>query len=106
MSRSSWKGPYIIRSLLKNYQVRVKIAETTKSQTVLHFQTQQPLEIWSRASVIPISVIGRKAKIYAGCKFKHINCVFPSMVGYKFGDFALSYQKKNFTKNKKVQKKK
>lgn len=88
MARSLYKGPFYERSLL------------------LHVQTPQTkkkiLRIWSRGSVILPEFLGRKFEIYNGKRFILLT-VTEDMIGYKFGEFALT-RKVLVHKTKKISK--
>jgi small subunit ribosomal protein S19 len=82
MSRSTWKGIFIQKSLLKN----IKNPDTFKIRT------------WSRGSTIVSSLIGIQLEIYNGKEFAELN-VTEGMVGHKLGEFIptrvkFSYKKK------------
>ena len=72
MSRSSWKGFFLKRFLLKKV----------------------PHKIWSRNCSIPFHCVGQKVLVYNGKNFKKI-FITKEKVGYKFGDFAFT---RSFTK--------
>jgi small subunit ribosomal protein S19 len=83
MSRSTWKGVFIQKSLLKN------IKKPNKSK----------IRTWSRGSTIIPSLIGIQLEIYNGKEFIELN-VTEEMVGHKLGEFIptrikFSYKKKN-----------
>jgi small subunit ribosomal protein S19 len=80
MSRSSWKGNFLKKYLLK----------------------KTPKKIWSRNSVIPFSFVGQKFLVYNGKEFKKIY-ISREKVGYKFGDFSFT---RKFTKKIKLLKNK
>ena len=80
MSRAKWKIPYIDMCLLKKEKVNQKI--------------------WSRASIIPTSLIGTIVSVYNGHDFKRI-MITRKRVGFKFGEFSLT---RKFTNKKKLTK--
>jgi len=79
MSRSVWKGFYVVRNILK---------KNTKSQ-------KNFFKIWSRNSVIPSFFLGKTVLVYNGKQF-HKVYINREKVGYKFGEFSLT--RKNFKK--------
>lgn len=83
MTRAKWKGPFMDKKFLK--------CNNLKSD----FFT-----IRSRRSVIPSSFIGKNVQIYNGQKFKKVY-ITAEKIGFKFGEFASSRQKRNFNKKKK-----
>lgn len=72
MSRSSWKGNFIDKSVLK-------LQHTKKSY----------LRIMSRSSVIPEFLIGKDVYIHNGNSFKSLS-IDDDCVGYKFGEFSFT----------------
>jgi len=68
MSRASWKGPFLAQSLLK---------------------VKAPRKIWSRNSILPGALIGKRVYVYNGKKFKRV-IIDRSKVGYKVGEFAIT----------------
>ena len=68
--RSIWKGPYIHSSL-----------------TNLHGESFKNAKITSRASTVPMSMIGQVVHIHNGKEFKRIP-ITREKVGYKFGEFV------------------
>ena len=70
MSRSSWKTPFIDKSLLKNLNSKYKKKIT-----------------WSRRSTIYPAAVGLKLEIHNG-KDTIIRTIKPEMVGHKLGEFA------------------
>nr|YP_009073521.1 ribosomal protein S19 [Scytosiphon lomentaria]AIQ78525.1 ribosomal protein S19 [Scytosiphon lomentaria] len=68
MSRSSWKTPFIDRSLLKNLNKKQK-------------------KTWSRRSTIYPAAVGLKLQIYNG-KDMILRRIKPEMVGHKIGEFV------------------
>lgn len=49
----------------------------------------KPVNVYSRSSIISEDFIDQLVNVYNGCKFILIR-VTPEMVGFKFGDFALT----------------
>lgn len=70
MSRSSWKTPFIDKSLLKRLNPKYD---------------KKP--IWSRRSTIYPAAVGLKLKIYNG-KDMVVRKIKPEMVGHKLGEFV------------------
>ncbi len=83
MSRSSWKGSYIHYSILKCKKTKIYI--------------------WSRSSVIPPSLVNKRALIHFGNSFRQL-LIKQEHVGFKFGEFAYT-RKKNLNAIKKSKKK-
>lgn len=75
MSRSSKKGPYVDKKLLKKVQV-----QKTKD-------LREPIKTWARASQIPPEFVGQKFLVHTGRDFKEI-FVTEAMVGHRLGEFA------------------
>ena len=84
MSRSIWKGPFLDKSLFKN------------------FSENKNKKIWSRRSIISASMIGAYVSIYNGKIFKRV-LITREHVGFKYGSFATT---RTFTQKAKVVKKK
>lgn len=75
MSRSSWKGPFVDRYLLKK-------AEAAQSSG-----RKEVIKIWSRRSTILPQFVGLTFGVHNGKK--HIPVlVSEDMIGHKFGEFA------------------
>ena len=79
MSRSIWKGFYVVRNILKN-----------KKKTRKNF-----FKMWNRNSVIPSFFLGKTIFVHNGKQF-HKVYITREKVGYKFGEFSLT--RKNFKK--------
>lgn len=75
MARSVWKGPYVVRKLLKK-------VEKWKAEG-----KNKPLNIWWRSAVIVPDCVGVKFGVYNGKKFEEFT-VTEDMVGHKFGEFS------------------
>lgn len=86
MTRSTWKGPFLNNSLLRNSVMTPK------------------LQIWCRNSIIPYFLIGKIVFVYNGKKFVKIT-VSRESVGFKFGEFSktrlFNKRKKKVAKKKK-----
>jgi small subunit ribosomal protein S19 len=82
MSRSSWKGPFIDKSLLIN------VINNNK-------------KIYSRRSIITSNFIGKSVLVYNGKLFKKI-FITREKIGFKFGEFCFTRQHQ--IKNTKTQK--
>lgn len=89
MTRSSFKEPFVDSFLRK------------KSLTVR--QHNEPLSLWTRRSTILPENLGQSWKIHNGKGFVTFT-VTESMIGHKFGEFALT-RRKGQPKKKKVKKK-
>jgi small subunit ribosomal protein S19 len=81
MSRSQYKEPFLIKSLLSE-----KIRKNKK--------------IWSRNSIITPQFVGLSFKVYQGKRFINIK-VTEEMIGHKFGEFAPTRQRQHKKKKKK-----
>lgn len=77
MSRSSKKGPYIDKKLLK----KVLIQKNTGQNT--------PIKTWARACQIPPDFVGHKLAVYNGKNFIEV-FVSEAMVGHRLGEFSLT----------------
>ncbi len=75
MSRSSKKGPYIDKKLLK----KVLIQKNTGQNT--------PIKTWSRACQISPDFVGHKLAVYNGKNFIEV-FVSEAMVGHRLGEFS------------------
>ena len=77
MPRSLKKGPYIAEHLLK------------KLERMQRSGQKQPIKTWSRQSTVTPDFVGYTVAVHDGRK--HIPVfITENMVGYKFGDFALT----------------
>ena len=75
MARSSWKGPFVDRYLLK------------KAEAAQDSGRKDAIKIWSRRSTILPQFVGLTFGVYNGKK--HIPVlVSEDMVGHKFGEFS------------------
>jgi small subunit ribosomal protein S19 len=83
MSRSTWKGVFIHKSLLKN------INKLNKAR----------IRTWSKGSTIVPNLIGVQLEIYNGKEFTELN-VTEEMVGHKLGEFIPTRVKFSYKKNK------
>ena len=77
MPRSLKKGPYIEEHLLK------KLEQMQRSGQ------KQPIKTWSRQSTITPDFVGYTVAVHDGRKHVPV-FITENMVGYKFGDFALT----------------
>jgi len=75
MSRSVKKGPFVAEKLMK------KVARAT--QTGL----REPIQTWSRASVIIPDFVGHTFMVHNGRMFARVY-VTENMVGHRLGEFA------------------
>lgn len=87
MGRSSWKGPFVDSSILRENQNKPK----------------KNFKIWSRNSVIPEFLLGQTVLVHNGKEFKNV-AITREKLGYKFGEF--SFTRKYNVKQKLVKKKK
>ncbi len=74
MSRSSKKGPYIDRKLLKKV-------------LAMPSESKRPIKTWARASQIPPEFVGHTFQVHTGNKFADVFVSEP-MVGHRLGEFA------------------
>jgi len=74
MARSSKKGPYIDKNLLK----KVRAGLGTK---------ENPIKTWARASQIPPEFVGKYFLVHNGRNFIEV-FVTEDMVGHRLGEFA------------------
>lgn len=74
MSRSSKKGPYVDKNLLK--KIGSGIGEKDK-----------PIKTWARSSQIPPEFVGRYFKVHNGKNFLEV-FVTEDMVGHRLGEFS------------------
>ena len=75
MARSSWKGPFVDRYLLK------------KAEAAQGSGRKDVIKIWSRRTTILPQFVGLTFGVYNGKK--HIPVlVSEDMVGHKFGEFS------------------
>lgn len=96
MSRSTWKIPFISKTLF------LKIQQESSKQLESSKYNYKPFLISSRASTISSFFIGKTVKIYTGNKYKPVK-ITKRHLGFKFGEFALTRRvgkKKVSTKKK------
>ncbi len=74
MSRSSKKGPFIDKNLLK------KIAAGMGDKT-------NPIKTWARSSTLPPEFVGKYFTVHNGKNFLPVY-VTEDMVGHRLGEFA------------------
>lgn len=75
MSRSSRKGPYIDKNLIKK-------VETQKSGG-----GRSPIKTWARSSQIPPEFVGHRFAVHNGKNFIEV-FVTEEMVGHRLGEFS------------------
>ena len=75
MARSSKKGPYIDKKLLKKVLKQKKTSERAAIKT------------WARASQVPPEFVGHRFLIHNGRNFIEI-FINEDMVGHRLGEFA------------------
>lgn len=75
MSRSSYKGPYIDKKLMKKVQ-----AQKASGQ-------RSPIKTWARNSQIPPEFVGQTFMVHQGKNFITVY-VTEGMVGHRLGEFA------------------
>jgi len=84
MTRSLFKGPFVDSFVFKKLEKK---------------KYDEELPLWSRRSVITPQNVGHKWQIHNGKGFLSFR-ITESMVGHKFGEFALT-RKKGASKKKK-----
>lgn len=77
MPRSLKKGPYVAEHLLKKLERMQKSGQ------------KQPIKTWSRESTITPDFVGYTVAVHDGRKHVPV-FITENMVGYKFGEFALT----------------
>lgn len=77
MARSSKKGPYIDKKLIK----KVLLQKQTGKKV--------PIKTWARASQIPPEFVGHTFQVHNGKIFIDVY-VSEAMVGHRLGEFALT----------------
>lgn len=75
MSRSSKKGPYIDKKLLKKVMRQKELG------------VKSPIKTWARNSQIPPEFIGYTFLVHNGKSFINV-FIAEGMVGYRLGEFA------------------
>ena len=75
MSRSTWKGPFVDRHLLK----KVEVVRASGRKDII--------KTWSRRSIILPQMVGLTFGVHNGNKFIPV-LVTDVMIGHKLGEFA------------------
>jgi len=75
MSRSSKKGPYIDKKLLKKVLAQKQTGK------------KEPIKTWARASQIPPEFVGHTFAVHNGRNFVEVY-ITEAMVGHRLGEFA------------------
>ena len=75
MSRATWKGPFVEKSLIK------------KAEKVQKSGKREVIKTWSRRSTIIPQFVGLTFGVYNGQKFVQV-AVNENMVGHKLGEFS------------------
>lgn len=75
MSRSTKKGPYVDKKLLK----KVLLQQNTGKK--------EPIKTWARSSQIPPEFVGYTFLVHNGKIFKEVY-ITEAMVGHRLGEFA------------------
>jgi small subunit ribosomal protein S19 len=78
MTRSTWKNPFSQSQIFKSIY--------------LNHNSEKPVKIWSRNSVIFPLFIGKVLSIYNGRKFVNVK-ISEEMVGFKIGEFVPTRKK-------------
>ncbi|MCK6419108.1 MAG: 30S ribosomal protein S19 [Alphaproteobacteria bacterium] len=93
MARSTWKGPFVERSLLK----KVEAHRSGAGKGII--------KTWSRRSTILPNMVGLTFGVHNGNKFIPV-LVTDQMIGHKLGEFAATRQFKGHSAaDKKAEKK-
>lgn len=90
MPRSTYKGPYVDDYVLK--------------KTEAAGNSNRPIKIWSRRSMILPMMVGKTYAVHNGKDFIPV-FVSENMVGHKFGEFALTRTYRGHAADKKSKKK-
>lgn len=75
MARSSKKGPYIDKNLLKKVKIQRDLGK------------KEPIKTWARASQIPPEFVGWTFMVHNGRVFINV-FVNEDMVGHRLGEFS------------------
>ena len=75
MSRSTWKGPFVEKTLIK------------KAEKVQQSGKREVIKTWSRRSTIMPDFVGLTFGVYNGLKFIPVT-ITENMVGHKLGEFS------------------
>ena len=90
MSRSTWKGPFVEKTLIK------------KAEKVQQSGKREVIKTWSRRSTIMPDFVGLTIGVYNGQKFIPVS-INENMVGHKLGEFSPTrFFKGHTTADKKV----
>ena len=79
MSRSTWKGPFVEKTLIK------------KAEKVQQSGKREVIKTWSRRSTIMPDFVGLTFGVYNGLKFIPVT-ITENMVGHKLGEFSPTRQ--------------
>jgi len=75
VSRSTWKGPFVEKTLVK------------KAESVQKSGKREVIKTWSRRSTIMPDFVGLTFGVYNGQKFIPVT-ISENMVGHKLGEFS------------------
>jgi small subunit ribosomal protein S19 len=75
MGRSTKKGPYIDKKLLKKVLAQKATGE------------KEPIKTWARSSQVPPEFVGHTFSIHTGRNFSEV-FITEAMVGHRLGEFA------------------
>ena len=75
MSRATWKGPFVEKSLIK------------KAEKVQKSGKREVIKTWSRRSTIMPDFVGLTFGVYNGQKFVPVS-ITENMVGHKLGEYS------------------
>ena len=78
MTRSSWKLPFSQSQIFKSIY--------------LNQNSEKPINVWTRSSVIFPLFVGKILSIYNGKKFVNVQ-ISEEMVGFKLGEFVTTRRK-------------
>ena len=78
MTRSSWKNPFSQSQIFKSIY--------------LNRNSEKPIKVWTRSSVIFPLFVGKILSIYNGKKFVNVQ-ISQEMIGFKLGEFVPTRRK-------------
>ena len=84
MTRSSWKNPFSQSQIFKS--------------VYLNYNSEKPIKVWTRNSVIFPLFVGKVFSVYNGKKFVNVQ-ISEEMIGFKLGELV-STRKKTIHKKK------
>jgi small subunit ribosomal protein S19 len=78
MTRSSWKNPFSQSQIFKSIY--------------LNRNSEKPIKVWTRNSVIFPLFVGKILSVYNGKKFVNVQ-ISQEMIGFKLGEFVSTRRK-------------